>query len=321
MGRGIWGLCLLTSFTASAAPSVSFAQLARPPAAAPVGRPAARLPATQAGRPAEAAKALKVARPTDKPDDPEMKALLKEWEKRSAQLTSLDVELKRTDKDPAWGVEIYRGRAMLQSPNKACLNFQKEIKGPKGKIELVDDERIVCTGSEVWQYKPATKQIFIFPLDPESRKRALEEGPLPFLFNMKAAEAEARYQMNLIREEKDYYVIRVFPRLAIDQESFREAYLKLNRQTYLPDRIYLISPNEKSIKDFELSNVRANVKLPPANFVGNPLGKPWQIVRDPQDDSAPPRQRRGNPSQQPASPSSRLGNQPQPPSAATPRRR
>ena len=300
MGRGIWRVSLLIPVAVAVASPATFAQVARPPAARPqVAAPSAK-----------SAPVPRVARPAIKADDPKMKALLKEWEQRSSLLTSLDVVIKRTDKDPAWGDEVFIGRALLQSPNKACLNFQKEVKGPKGNRALVDSERIVCTGTEVWQYKPETKQIFIFPLDPERRKRALEEGPLPFLFQMKAAEAEARYQMNLIREEADYYVIGVLPKLAIDQESFCQAFLKLNRATYLPDRIYLISPNEKSIKDFELSNVRKNVKIRPENFAGNTLDKSWQVVRDPQNEAPPAQRRLGNQPQRPAGQPARLGAQP-----------
>ena len=36
-----------------------------------------------------------------------------------------------------------------------------------------------------------SSKIYIFPLDKDQRKRALEEGPLPFLFNMRAADATA----------------------------------------------------------------------------------------------------------------------------------
>ena len=61
-------------------------------------------------------------------------------------------------------------------------------------------ERIICTGKEVWQYRSDTQQIFIFPLGKDEQKKAIEEGPLPFLFNMQADDARQRYQMTLISE-------------------------------------------------------------------------------------------------------------------------
>lgn len=301
MGRRIRGVFLLTAVATSAGGPVALAQVARPPVA-PAGRPPA---APASGAPAAG------TRPLASPNDPRMRQVLREWEQRSARLKSLDVKILRVDKDPAWGDDqMYEGRAFLQSPNLACLDFKKVGKGPQGKKSLIDSERIICTGKEVWQYKSDAKQIFIFPLDQENQKRALEEGPLPFLFNMRAADAEARYQMTIVREDKAYFVLSIVPRLQIDRESFSKAFLQLNRATYLPDRIYLVSPNGKASKDFSLVEVQPNVAINPRNFQGIPLPKPWIIERNPGMQEA---QR----------PQPRLGNQPAPavPAGVAPRRR
>ena len=93
------------------------------------------------------------------------------------------------------------GHAAFRAPQLAFLDFRKvkmqEQADPKdkkkkvlvpvkknNKIVSVPYETIVCTGQEVWHYRYDVKQIYIFPLDKDQRKRALEEGPLPFLFNM-----------------------------------------------------------------------------------------------------------------------------------------
>jgi TIGR03009 family protein len=236
-------------------------------------RPPAAQPARQA--------AAQPARPAPTPNDARMKQLLKVWEQRSALLKTLDVKITRSDKSEAWGNEEFEGRAILQSPNLAWLDFKKVSVDDKGKAVLKPYERIVCTGTEVWQYRSDARQIFIFPLEKKDQKRALEEGPLPFLFNMKASEAEARYLMTLVSEDKDFYVISVAPRLRVDQEAFSKAFLKLNGKTFLPDRIFLVSPDGKSTKDFTLTEVHPNAQVMSENFVGKPLPKPWQISRDP----------------------------------------
>jgi TIGR03009 family protein len=229
-----------------------------------------------------------------------MKAILQEWERRSTRLNSLVVRIARLDSDPAWGEdERYEGQAFLQSPNKACIDFKRVKPNAQGKAVLSDYERIVCTGDEVWQYRSDTKQIFIFPLDSQGQKRAMEEGPLPFLFNMKAADAEARYEMNMLREMRDkngqeYFVIRVLPRWPIDKESFSQAFLQLNKSTYLPDRLVLVAPNQKAKKDYTLYEVRANTEINPANFRGVALGKPWETIRDAGEPGRMP-QRAANP--------------------------
>ena len=140
-----------------------------------------------------------------------MNNLLDAWEARSQKVTSIDVGFERTDKlGKAWGDVYYQGRAMLKSPDLACLEFRKYKVDNDGKpiykldkngkplrpaepeLEVEPDERIVCTGREVLQYKWDEKVIYVWPLEKEVRQKALQQGPLPFLFNMRAADAKQR---------------------------------------------------------------------------------------------------------------------------------
>ena len=183
--------------------------------------------------------------------------------------------MTRTDRSPAWGEDDhYEGRAMFKVPNLAWLDFQKEkeVVDPATKAKkkkLVPHERIICTGTEVWQYRCDTSQIFIYPLEKDVQQRALEEGPLPFLFNFKAADAKKRYEMTLVAEDANASLIRIIPRLPIDQESFKLAFVTLDRQLYLlPRRILLIATDGKSSKDFELQLTKqaANCDVADENF-------------------------------------------------------
>ena len=263
------------------------------PVARPQAKAAARTPAPAGGTQTAA------AQPQPAVNDAPVKQLLGEWEKKSAELKTLDVHLKRTDHalDNAWDDEEYLGRAILQSPDHAWLNFDKIKKGKDGKLVSVPHERIICTGTEIWQYLSETKQILIFPLAKEEQKRAMDEGPLPFLFNMRAADAEARYLMSIVKETPEFYVLSVTPRLRIDQEAFSKAFLQLNRTTYLPVRIKLISPEGNNTKDYVLSDVKRNTEVRPENFKGVVLAKPWQVLRDPGNEVAPARKVGGRPPQ------------------------
>jgi TIGR03009 family protein len=236
------------------------------------------------------------ARPQPAPIDPKnLETLLKVWEMNSANLKTLDVRMTRTDRSPAWDEdEHYEGRAMFKTPNRAWLDFQKEkeVKDPKTAVKslkLAAYERIVCTGTEVWQYRCDTNQIFIYPLEKDVQQRALEEGPLPFLFNFKAAEAKKRYLMTLVDDQPNTPTIRIIPRLAIDQESFKVAWVTLDRQVYLlPRRIFLVAPDGKSSKDFQLKLARevANCDVRDENFRPEPA-RGWKIVRNPGGDEKP----------------------------------
>lgn len=243
--------------------------------------------------------------PAPAPIDPQRLAgLLDLWEKNSANLTSLDVKMTRTDRNPAWGEDDhYKGRAMFRSPNRAWLDFEKEkvVVDPVTKKEVVDPvtrlkqkafyphERIICTGNEVWQYRCDTSQIFIYPLEKDVQQRALEEGPLPFLFNFKAAEAKRRYEMALVAEDAATSTIRIIPRLPIDQDSFKKAWVVLDRQVFLlPQRILLVGTDDKSSKDFvlELTPKAANHNVDEANFHPK-ASKGWKVVRNPAGEEKP----------------------------------
>ncbi|MGZ3317500.1 MAG: hypothetical protein ACXU95_09365, partial [Isosphaeraceae bacterium] len=198
---------------------------------AAVAAPAqAQVPAATA-RPEQQGAAPRQAGAPAKPVNPaNMEWLLKKWEHQSSLLKTLDVTVLRIDDNPAWGeIEYYEGRALFKSPNLAFIDFnkitqddkKKPLRDPQKKDKWLATpyERIVCTGEEVWQYKSDTQQIFIYPLGKNEKKKAIEEGPLPFLFNMHAEDARQRYQMSLISEDAKGYGVSIKPKLQEDKES------------------------------------------------------------------------------------------------------
>jgi TIGR03009 family protein len=253
--------------------------------------------ASAAARPRQAAPPAPDAK--DDPLDPEMDNILKLWERQSRSLKMLDVMIYRRDVDPRpalGGEQHFQGTAKFESPNKAYIEFN-EVKLDKNKKPIVNPktrrretapyEWIKCTGTEVWQYKFDTKQIFIYPLKKEEQERAIEEGPLPFLFNMKADEARNRYRMTLVPEKKGakVHVIKVIPRLAIDREDFSEALIELETQYFLPTRIILFAPDRKGTREYFLSHHRANLPIDPTYFKGMVFKeKEWKVVRNPEGD-------------------------------------
>jgi TIGR03009 family protein len=221
--------------------------------------------------------------------------LLMLWERQSEKLKTLDVFLYRIDKNLKWDEELhYEGRAIFKSPQLAYLNFEKvkTARDAKGKLVPLADpknpkkrakdahETIICGANEVWQYLFPVKQVFVYPLAKEQRQRALDEGPLPFLFNMKAEEAKQRYKMTLLGQNEQYYSILVEPRLKQDIEAFRKAQIFLDTKYLLPMRIALISPDNKSSKDFRVEHIVPNAKVEDAWFKGRPI-KGWKLIRNP----------------------------------------
>ncbi|AGA25796.1 outer-membrane lipoprotein carrier protein LolA [Singulisphaera acidiphila] len=246
------------------------------------GRPATAQQQAKSVAPAKAA-----APPID-PDGSRMQLLLAKWAKQSTQLRSLDVKIRRIDMSSKWDDEEYEGRAMFKSPNQAWLDFQKVVVTEGKPNQLVPHERIVCTGKQVWQYRSDTHQVFVHDLGLQQRQRALQEGPLPFLFNFQADEARKRYQMKLISEDPKSYVISVLPLLPIDKESFSAAWVELDKTMLLPTQIVLLDPEGKSKKRFVMSGIKPNAPVMAENFQGQKLGPPWKILYNKEEGQAAP---------------------------------
>ncbi len=182
---------------------------------------------------------------------------------------------------------------MFKSPNLAYLDFAKITLAPnaKGLLAPVIDpktgkrattrfETIVCGQNDVWQYLHESRQILIYPLAKGERQRALDEGPLPFLFNMKAQEAEQRYEMFYVGENQKYYAVKVFPRLQEDKQTFKSAFIYLDKKFLLPARIVLVTPEGRSTRDFTLEVINPNAEVNPAFFKGG-VFKNWKVVKNP----------------------------------------
>lgn len=245
--------------------AVSEAQQASSP------RPSA--PAAAPGAAAGTAPAQAAARPA--PDPQRMSVLLVDWEARSKTTKTLYAKFTRDDVIDDWDEKTqYDGAAFLQSPNLAYLNFEKV--GADGKKTF--NERIVCTGDRVYQFLADSKQVHMYALSQEDRLKAMEEGPLPFLFNMNAADANKRYRMQLVEENAELALIAIYPLQDVDREAFSRAYVWLNKSTFLPSKIQLMDPsNPKNSKTFRFSDVRRNVEVKPAYFDG--LGQSRQVAQ------------------------------------------
>ena len=120
----------------------------------------------------------------------------------------------------------------------------------------------------------------------------MQQGPLPFLFAMKADQIKKRYRMELMGEGRDAFRIKIEPREEIDREAFAEALLDLDRATYLPKALLLTSPNEKETQTYVFQKIETEKKVDPSNFEFKKI-EGWKVVRNPDPNGRPSRV--GNP--------------------------
>jgi len=287
--RWAWPLASASLIVACATASQGQAP-ATPKAPAP-----ARPPAKAAAPPAKAAaQTPKIPGPPAQVDpamQERLDAILAQWERKSTEITALDAQFERTDNNAVWNeITEFRGRAILQAPNLVWLNHEKKADkpGPDGKAAFAFFERIICTGDTIYQCDGGTKMVSVFPLNEDARKRALEQGALPFLFNMKAAEVKKRYAMVLEKESTKAYRIRIWPLLAIDRDAFAVAVIDLNKETLLPDALHLLAPNGQNQEKFRFTAIATNKPANKANFEFKPeQWKNWKVVENPAVGDAP----------------------------------
>ena len=125
-------------------------------------------------------------------------------------------------------------------------------KNKNGQLDTSPFQTILCTGKEVWDYRSDVRQLIIFTLNNDARKKVLDEGPLPFLFRMRVGDAKQRYNMVFAIKMRSIRLVMITPKIKEDQDVFSTAWVQLDREFLLPTRILLVSPDKAKLQDFRL---------------------------------------------------------------------
>jgi hypothetical protein len=156
----------------------------------------------------ERPEASKPAPPPPNPD--RLGNLLKAWENRCASLKTLEFSIYQVDRDPDSNEQHFEGHAAFQSPKLGYVDIKKikMVRDDKKKMVPQLDtgkkkmswpvETTIWTNEELWRYRYDTKRVFISRLNTGSGLRSLKGGPLPLLFNVKAADVQSRFDMELL---------------------------------------------------------------------------------------------------------------------------
>lgn len=205
-------------------------------------------------------------------------AHLAAWEARMAEVTTLSTELNRVDTDKVFkSATRYRGWAAymksgtgLTALNKAALELK-----PEGKTEI--SEKLICTGTYIYQFLPARKEIHAHEMPRGSRGEVADSASLGLMFGMKAAVAKDRFELTLAKEDAHYIYVDVKPRKSEDKTEFQRARLVLDRKTYLPRQVWLEQPNGNEVL-WDMPSSAAGVKLDTRYFDAPRAEAGWKIV-------------------------------------------
>ena len=129
------------------------------------------------------------AQPAAAPADPRLDGYLARWEQEMQRVQTLQAQLIRLDNEKAFGtVQKLVGYAQYMkvgsgasAQNLAVLQLSHE-----NKREIA--EKYVCTGTYIYQFAPAQKEIKVIELPKPAAGREEDSSFLSFLFGMRAAD-------------------------------------------------------------------------------------------------------------------------------------
>ncbi len=188
--------------------------------------------------------------------------LLKYWEGSSAQVKRYQCQFTRWEYDGIFGPRanakgvlpaktIATGIIRYEAPDKGMYEVEKlydyapprvaggEPQYPERKEN--NKEKWICDGVNVYEMDFNQKKMLVIPLPPESRGKAISDGPLPFLFGVEAEKVKKRYWLRVItpKNAEGEYWLEAWPKRLHDAQSFKKVEVIIDEKDFLPKAIQI----------------------------------------------------------------------------------
>ncbi|MBL8848731.1 MAG: hypothetical protein JNG89_03565 [Planctomycetaceae bacterium] len=262
---------------------------ARVQAAPPAGATQGRTPPAQGDAPQQQQRPERPAAELQMPA--ELEQLLVDWERESSKIKRLHGMIKRYTYDSVYSVEKRAiGEFWYQDPDQGRIDFGpgdlKEAaakKGANGQVFTVQAETAqqwICTGKQIFLIDVAAEMYDKIDIPAQQQGRNIMNGPLPFLFGMKAEQAKQRDHLSLgsrhwpqgnvqklpdgteRRSAPQFHVVAV-PKLEVDAREWCRAEVQLDGRTFIPTAIRLINPQQsaETVYVLPLREMKANERV------------------------------------------------------------
>ncbi|HZY88252.1 MAG TPA: TIGR03009 domain-containing protein [Gemmataceae bacterium] len=231
--------------------------------------------------------------PAAAPAPAKLDEYLRRWEQEMAKVETLAAQLNRTDKDKTFDRTVkLTGYAQYLRAGKGptALNLAMLEMRPEGKNEIA--EKVICTGTFLYQFKPAEKVIQAVELPRPKPGVVADDNMLSFLLGMKAEDAKRRYDLKLAKEDQFYIYVDVAPRDPKDKVEFQRARIVLNKDSFLPRQLWFENPNNSEVT-WDIPRVQTGVPLKREAFDAPQAPPGWKLVPVARQD-VPPRVARPN---------------------------
>jgi len=189
--------------------------------------------------------------------------ILKYWEWRSNKVQRYRCRFKRFEYDPVHVPDprvffsYAEGAIKYAAPDKGLFKVDNSsqvvlplVQGEKPKYERRDpelNEHWVCDGKAIFEFNGRAKQLIKRDLPPEMQGKEIAQGPLPFLFNAKAADIKQRYWVRALDrppKQKTWH-LEAFPKTQQDAADFLKIHIIIAAdEDELPEAIILFHRNK-----------------------------------------------------------------------------
>ncbi len=215
-----------------------------------------------------------VATPKDEPAqqsaDARLARILHEWELHSAKWKSLDVRYSGVETDRAWSdKKPFSGRVVLIRKGRALVEYAP---GDAREKKNAGQQRIIWTDDAMHVDVPERKMDIVWAIDAKDRGRLPAVLALPFFWNLTTEGLKSRYKVELVKEERETWYLRITPLPKAGQDGSSAAYIALDRATYLPRRYVLLEPTfgfvsgVRRVSDYRVTDARCDQAVPDEVF-------------------------------------------------------
>ena len=217
-------------------------------------------------------------------DSKELERVLQDWERKTTKITRLRGTHQRYEYDQVFADEKRSiGKFWHESPDKGRIDFEppknlpkinEHKKAPNGqpyRIQPGENQTWMCDGKSIFQIEHTPKTYGQVEIPPQHQGENIMNGPLPFLFGMKADTLKQRYRLSLgsqhhpegIEGKRPQYHVVAFPLQQNDARNWKRAEVILDAQFCLPTAIRLIDPGgtKETVYVFPLGEMKANERI------------------------------------------------------------
>lgn len=226
---------------------------------------------------------------------PELEKVLQTWEQRSTDMGRVQGEFTRREYNKVFEtVKFAAGHYWYEYPDKGRMDFladrqipaapdnKIEAYGTTFTIEPAEANSWICNGKEILDVDLVNKTYNRVQIPVQFQGNNISDGPLPFLFGMKADKLKGRYVLSLgaMHNPAERIHLVAHPLHPTERREYQEANVLLNPETYLPTHIQLLDPtgNKITVYHFMKHEKKVIPWLPTAPWQQSMLG--FRLLND-----------------------------------------